>query len=621
MMPSNAVVTLPPDVCRGQGGAAADRAEKTAGVPAPVVKGDLVAPTACGSTTARESEGREYASVAGCNANNANAGRTCNCNNAVSNSNDNYARGFAEERDNHNGKHPASRATSTKKTVDPVATGGQGRGEYGLLPFWDGGATESTAMDSDIDGSQEPDMDAPVWKELESANAKRHLKSLGRFYADINIALYAVKKATDGLNTAQKQEYYGPRRREIAERMIREIADGSYQAQPVDRREVHRCHETDKQRTADVSSLYDRCVQAFVYAVCGMKWNRLVPRQNYSNTPGRGILCRDRRYCMIDRVKTAAWKYDDQWALTTDIRKFYQNTGWKVVMGVVMESTKDRTTLWLLSQWLRQSGSLPIGMCLSPVLSDMVMAEYDKAVLREFPEVRFAAAFGDNRLYIGPHDVLQHLLSWQKSYYAGRYGLDVKDDHQLWRVADGFRFCRTWYSPGGARVRGEMRRRAIDNAERPKSWPSYNGLLMKTDSGHLLWLIRNDLRNMRMRSSDKVRPQRFDGEDVKFDEFVGRKVCIVDFDRRENGKESEYYYKWRFVASRHGQSTVCVCNCGSYELKQVGDMWTRQHTPLPQYVTIGKHKNSILFEAWHMSGREQADEIVEKMGIDLSLLD
>ena len=43
----------------------------------------------------KKSEGKDEASVVGCNANNDNAGRTLNANNSVSNSNDNYAGGFA----------------------------------------------------------------------------------------------------------------------------------------------------------------------------------------------------------------------------------------------------------------------------------------------------------------------------------------------------------------------------------------------------------------------------------------------------------------------------------------------------------------------------------------------
>ena len=605
----------------GQGVVTVDQARKTAGEPAPVVRGVEHVPTAGGSTMARSSEGRDDASVAGCNANNANAGRTCNCNNAVSNGNDNYARGFAESIARKNGKHPTSRATSPKTKKGPAATGGQGRGEYGTLPFW-GDAAESSAQSLHFDG-MEPDMGDAVWKDLESANNKRNLKSLRRFYLNINIALLAVKRATEKQDTAEKREYYGTRRRDIAEKMVREIADGTYRPMPIDRREIHRSHESDKHRTADVSALYDRCVQMMVYIVCGRKWNRLVPRQNYSNTPGRGILCRDRRYCMVDRVKTAAWKYRDLWVATDDIRKFYQSLAWQVVMGVVMESTKDPTTLRLLSLWLSQAGSLPIGMCLSPVLSDMVLAEHDRLVLRRFPAIRFMAAFGDNRLYVGPHDTVQQAVSWDKSYHAGRYGLDVKGDYQVWRVADGFRFCKTWYSPRGARVRGEMRRRAVTGADKERSWPSYYGLLVKTDASRLLWMIRTDLRRLKMRDSDKVdkvSPLRFSGEPVKFDEFVGKKVCIVDFARRDNGKESKFYYRWQYVALYHGREMLCVCDCGSHELKQVGDKWLDQHTPMPQYVTIGRNRTSIYFVEYHKDNGDLCEETVREMGVDLSLL-
>lgn len=598
-------------------GAPVDRAEKSAGKSASVVKDVEHTPTACGSTTARESEGRTNASFAGCNANNANAGRTSNCNNAVSNSNDNYARGFADD-DNHNGTNPTSRPTRSKISEDSAATGGQRQCEYSSLPFWGDDATESSATPF----TREPDMKSPVWKELKSANKKRKLKGLSRFYADIDIALEAVRRATKSCDTPEKTLYNGQQREAVARRMISDIANGTYRTQPYESRRILRKHKSGKDRDAKVFSLYDRCMQMFAYLIIGDKLNRKIPRHNYSNTPNRGILCRDRRYCMMTRIRTATWKYSDCHALTTDIRKFYDNVGWRVMMGVVEKTVKDRTTLWLLGQWLREAGGLPVGMCLSPVLSDLLMAEHDTEVLRCFPDVRFFAAFGDNRLFIGPHDTLQRVLSWQKSYYAGRYNLDMKDDYQIWRVADGFRFCKTWYSPGYVRPRGEMRRRAIRLAYEPQRFAGYNGLLLKSDGHHLLWLIDNRLRILRdrMANSDKIQPLRFTGDDIKFDEFVGKKVAIVDFERRHNNKDSQYYYVWQYIAMRNGHQTLCRTNCGSHELKQVGDVWTADHVPIPQYVTIGKQGHSIYFEEWHVGNGEACDRTVREMGIDLSLL-
>ena len=629
MKPNNIADVMPPRIngC-GQGMVAADPAEKTAGRPAPVAEGTGDAPTACGSTTAGESEGRENASVAGCNANNANAGRTVNCNNAVSNGNDNYARGFADEK-HENGKHPASRAPRSKNKENPVATGGQGRCEYGtLLPFWDcDGATESNASPRLRDGKggmgcqtalAEPDMTDPIWEELKSANSKRRLKSLGRFYGNINIALEAVRQATRNCDTAEKRLYYGRLRLETAKRMVREVTDGTYTVGGYRSIPLRRRHKTDKERSPKVFTLYDRCVQMMVYIVTGGKLNRKVPRENYSNTPGRGILCRDRRFSMMTRIRTATWKWPEMYALTTDIRKYYESVWWKAALGVFSKTVKDRRTLWLLGLWLRESGDLPIGMCISPVLSDLLVAEHDEEAKRLFPEIRFMAAFGDNRLYIGPRETLLRLRSWEQSFYAGRYGLEVKDDHQVWKVSDGFRFCKTWYERGYVRTRGEMRRRAIRAADRPRSFAGYKGILMKSDGSRLLRLIATNVRRLRMRDSEKIQPLRFTGEDVSFDDFIGKRVYITDFDRRKNNKDSGYYYKWQFVGVRNGHEVLCTTGCGSHELKQVGDIWSDEHTPMPQLVTIGKQGRSIFFEEWHVTVQEACRRKIVEMGLDLS---
>lgn len=607
------------NVC-GQGGVSADRAGKSAGMPAPVVRDVEDAPTACGGITARDSEGRKHASFAGCNANNANAGRTCNCNNAVSNSNDNYARGFADDSQDNDGKQPTSRAASSKTNEDHSANGGCGQGEYGSLPFWDGDATESTAASRLRDTGEEPDMTDQIWQQLESANKKRRLKSLMKFYANRNIALLAVKQACKTCDTAEKRRYYGSERTAVADRMVREITTGSYRVGGYTARPLKRRHKSDKQRAPKVFTLYDRCVQMFVYIVIGGKLNRKVPRCNYSNTPARGILCRDRRYCMMTRIRTATWKHHGEWALTTDIRKFYESVDWRVMMGVVMQTVKDTTTCLLLAQWLRHSGDLPIGMCISPVLSNLLLAEHDEEARRLFPELRFMAAFGDNRLYIGPKHTLRRLLAWEKSFYAGRYGLELKGDHQMWRVASGFRFCKTWYEPGYVRIRGEMRRRAIRMAYRPQSFAGYNGILLKSDSRRLLNFINNNLRILRMSNSNQIKPMRLTGEDASFDEFIGKKVYITDFERRNNNKQSEYYYEWQFVGMRNGRECLFHTGCGSHELKQVGDIWGRDHCPMPQLVTIGKQGRSIYFAEWHVTVQEACRRKVEELGLDLSKL-
>lgn len=81
------------------------------------------------------SVGEEHASVVGCNANNANAGRNVNANNACSNANANYAGAFAETNRKKGREILTTRPSrSNKDTIGSLATTGeQGSREYESL--------------------------------------------------------------------------------------------------------------------------------------------------------------------------------------------------------------------------------------------------------------------------------------------------------------------------------------------------------------------------------------------------------------------------------------------------------------------------------------------------------
>ena len=549
----------------------------------------------------RKNEGRVRASVAGCNANNDNAGRTLNANNAATNDNDNYAGGFAHLENNQ-----LYIVTSRSKTTDDhAATGEHGPRDYRELPFWDGSDGESEVL-------------ITIWDELERANSRRNLSGLRKFLLNREIAIFAVLRTAYRRDTQEKREMW-ERPVPIAMRMIHELETMTYEAQPPILKRVDKQRKTDKERQAEVFLLYDRCMVNLVLTVIEQKMRRKVPRNNYSNIIGRSILCNDRRFCMMTRVRHASKVYKDLWFLTDDIRKFYQSLKKKVYLGVLFQTVKDPLCRWLLCQVFSQVDDLPIGSSLSPIIADVVMAEFDEIVQRDF-DVFFSAAFGDNRAYFGEPDELNRLRSFQTSYYAGRYCLDLKGDWQKGRVANGFRFCKTWYKDGFVNVRGEMRRRAIRSADKPQQFAGYNGLLMKSDSKRLLRLIRSNLSNLRKYRTMQL--MRFRGDKCKMDHFVGRRIAIADFRKIENHKDSEYYFDFQIVSKEKNDAgeerlNLWHCHNGSFEIKQVCEQWLRDKTPMPQYRTIGKSGNSIYFVEDHISDKEACEMIVQEIGIEL----
>lgn len=558
-----------------------------------------------GVSLSKESEGKDSASVCGCIANNGNAGRTLNANNALSNRNDNYAGALAEYLDKDGKEKLTSQPTRLNNaTENYTANGGCGQREYDL-PYWGKNA------ESDANYAEET---KTAWRELEKANRKRNLKNLKHFYENKPIVEYAVIRCCKDRDTRQKEWYYN-HASEIADNIIKDIKAGTYTVGKCEHRVIKAVHTTGKNRNAKIFSLYDRCVQMLVLTLIEQKLRRKVVRNNYSNIEGRGIYCKDKRYCMANRIRTAVNRCKDKWVLLTDIRKFYESVDWKVVLGVVMETVKDPTTISILAQTLKESNGLPIGSCLSPLFADILMNDYDHVILTKF-KPNFFAAFGDNRMMIADKELCIEIQQFTKSYYEGRYGLRLKGDYQIKPVRAGFSFCKKRFSVGYVKERGEIRRRAIKAALKPQSFAGYKGLFLMTDSRHLLYLITNNLSAMKSRRGMEIQP--FRGEARDFNEFVGRRICITNYRRVENHKESGYYYLFQIIdKGADGKMRLCKSQNGSFEIKEAGDLWARENIKAPIYVTVRKEGRSFYFEEYHTSEQEACEALINGYNIKL----
>lgn len=575
-------------------------------------------------------EGETNALAFGCNGNSANAGRYANANNAASNGNDNYAGAFAEHCIKGRKHSHRDHQGQTSRLEDCIATGGCGRHEYELPPFMDGGKAENDVKSL---RGYAPDMDAPIWQELIKANSKTNLKGLRKFFLDKDIVTYSVQRCCKDKNKRRLVAFFDdesmavwrrtPRLQRTddviisitADQIIREISNWSYTVRGFRNRELERLHKTDKQRMAKVFTLYDRCVQTVVLTITERKLQNKVLRNNYSNINGRGIFCNDRKYCLLNRLRTACWKYPQDVILLTDIKKFYDNVGWKVMCGVVFETVKDTTARWLIAMTLQTSRTLPIGSCLSPLFADILMNDYDSTILRQFKS-HFFGAFGDNRCFVTDKETAVRIQQFTKSYYEGRYGVKLKGDYQIKPVSVGFSFCKTQYRQGFTRVRAELKRRAIRMAGHPRSFAGYNGILQKTDSKHLLFLIHHHIQNMK--DSRGMEIPSFKGKPVDFSHFVDQRVCVVDFKRVENHKDSGYYFVFQIVAKDGVEMQLYNTHNGSKDIKSAGDFWIENKIPVPIYVTVRQlERGGYYFEEYYVSAQSACKAIVSEYKINL----
>lgn len=571
-----------------------------------------------------KSADREKALVVGCNANNANASaRTANCNNAVSNSNDNYAGAFAVKQvETENMKHPAARSTRLNIAQDHAATGGHGADEASSLPFWTDDIADPCAhvmgsypLKATSEGT-EAEKEA-VLQELDTASRKRKLQNLKRFITNPIIVRMGVERCLSRASDSPEVRDAIRNKEQIIARIICELSEGTYHCQPTTRRIITKRGKGDKNRNADIYTVYDRCVQNILLIVLQPKLSHKLSPWCYSGIKGRSLWSNGKTYCMVNRIRTYVQYHPEASAGLTDIKRFYESLRSKVVLGILFESIGCTYTRRLLCDILLQTETLVIGGTLSQLFAMLTLTEMDNEINRIF-RPQFYGAFGDNRIIMDDdREKVIKAVHWEMSYLEGRYGMHMKNDYQIVRVKNGFMFCKQHFRKSFVNVRAEIRRRAIRGAIRgPQHYAGYHGMLVKTDSRKLIYMINNRLNSLRMKNQKGMAVKPMVGELIKLNKLEGKEIYITDYVLRNNNKDSEYFVRFQFVVvNDDGSKHLYVTNNGSFEIKEFFKLVERGAVSLPVNTRICSEGTSYYFEQFHTSNQEACSLICKQLGI------
>ena len=571
-----------------------------------------------------KSAGKEKALVVGCNANNDNASaRTANCNNAVSNSNDNYAGAFAVKQvDSTNMKHLAAQSTRLNIAKNHVATGGHGADEVSSLPFWTDDIADPCShelgnypLNATLEGT-EADKEA-ILQELDIVSSKRKLQNLKRFITNPIIVRMGVERCLSRASDSPEVRNAIRNKEKIIVRIIRELTDETYRCQPTTRRIITKRGKGDKDRNADIYTVYDRCVQNILLIVLQQKLTNKLSPWCYSGIKGRSLWSNDKTYCMVNRIRTYVQYHPQASAGLTDIRHFYESLRSKVVLGVLFDTITCPYTRSLLCDILLQTETLVIGGTLSQIFAMLTLTDMDYELNRIF-HPQFYGAFGDNRIIMDDdREKVIKAVHWEISYLEGRYGMHMKNDYQIARVADGFMFCKQHFRGSFVNVRAEIRRRAIRGAIRGQQhYAGYHGMLVKTDSRKLIYLIKNKLNSLRMKNQKGMMIKPMAGELIKLNKVEGKTIYITDYAVRKNNKDSEYFVRFQFVVvNDDGSKHLYVTNNGSFEIKEFFKLVENGSVSLPVKTRICSEGTSYYFEQFHTSNQEACNLICEQLGI------
>ena len=571
-----------------------------------------------------KSAGKEKALVVGCNANNDNASaRTANCNNAVSNSNDNYAGAFAVKQvDSTNMKHLAAQSTRLNIAKNHVATGGHGADEVSSLPFWTDDIADPCShelgnypLNATLEGT-EADKEA-ILQELDIVSSKRKLQNLKRFITNPIIVRMGVERCLSRASDSPEVRNAIRNKEKIIVRIIRELTDETYRCQPTTRRIITKRGKGDKDRNADIYTVYDRCVQNILLIVLQQKLTNKLSPWCYSGIKGRSLWSNNKTYCMVNRIRTYVQYHPQASAGLTDIRHFYESLRSKVVLGVLFDTITCPYTRSLLCDILLQTETLVIGGTLSQIFAMLTLTDMDYELNRIF-HPQFYGAFGDNRIIMDDdREKVIKAVHWEISYLEGRYGMHMKNDYQIARVADGFMFCKQHFRGSFVNVRAEIRRRAIRGAIRGQQhYAGYHGMLVKTDSRKLIYLIKNKLNSLRMKNQKGMMIKPMAGELIKLNKVEGKTIYITDYAVRKNNKDSEYFVRFQFVVvNDDGSKHLYVTNNGSFEIKEFFKLVENGSVSLPVKTRICSEGTSYYFKQFHTSNQEACNLICEQLGI------
>lgn len=553
--------------------------------------------------------GEEIASVVGCNVNNANASaRTLNANNALSNSNNNYAGAFAvTKRSNPNRETPRSVSSKDKQSDNPAATGGQGRCDYGSLPFMESEEkAESNANRFPTD----------IWEELSAANHKRKLKNLKRFFINPEIVAEGVEIALKNATSSPEVELAKQNKKAIIERIIRELTDETYVCGTIVSRDIPPKTKDGKWRKADIYTVYDRCVMNVILLVIREKLENCLTRNVYSGVPERSIFSNTKKYCMANKIRHYVKSHPEDYAETTDIRHFYENTSSIVVLSRLFEVIVCPYTRRLLAAVLLPLDHLAIGSPLSQLLAMFTMSEMDGIILRKYKPA-FYAVFGDNRLICGTRQQVLDIKEFEIGYLMGRYNLPLKQDHSLHLIAHGFRFCKYDYRKSIVRPRATLRRRAIKaKGMGEQHYCGYKGIFDKTDSQALQHLIEHHYSDMKDRNGVSVRPMA--GTHMAAEMLENERIIVTDIKRVDNNKDSGYYLRIQAIwVDKDGVKKLVTFNNGSFDIKDFYECLETEDEKLPYDTHLRRDGKSWYFEGHHSSNADACEAIMKEYNIQI----
>ena len=260
-----------------------------------------------------------------------------------------------------------------------------GEEERGEAPKIIPAGTESSAAKR---GTENPAITESLMEEVcERENCKRALK---------RVKANKGSPGRDGMTVQELPGFLQQHWPAIREQLL----SGTYKPQPVKRVEIPK--PDGGMRKLGIPTVLDRFIQQAVMQVLQKRWDRTFSEHSYGFRPGRSA-----HQAVEAAQQHIAAGY--RWVVDLDLEKCFDRVGHDQRMAKIAERVSDKRLLKLIRAFLRAGvmegglvspvdGGTPQGGPLSPLLSNLVLDEFDRELERRGH--RFARYADDSNIYV-----------------------------------------------------------------------------------------------------------------------------------------------------------------------------------------------------------------------------
>jgi RNA-directed DNA polymerase len=202
------------------------------------------------------------------------------------------------------------------------------------------------------------------------------------------------------------------------------LVSGRYNPSPVKRVEIQKPGGI---RKLGIPTVTDRFIQQAMLQVLQEKWDKTFSDNSFGFRPKRSA------HQAVQRAQGYV-KSGKRWVVDIDLEKFFDRVNHDKLMGLVARRTKDERILRIIRSYLNagvmENGvyieteeGTPQGGPLSPLLSNVILAELDKELERR--EHKFVRYADDCNVYVGSRNAGERVMKSLTGYISDILKLKV----------------------------------------------------------------------------------------------------------------------------------------------------------------------------------------------------